>query len=79
MRDISQKQKGQHTTMEEQQIRDFVHRVSSDETLRQELASNPQSIVERENFSPSVARVVLRLVPHLTLTSNSIVAGSWWY
>lgn len=64
--------------MEEQQIRDFVHRVSSDETLRQELARDPQSFVEREGFSPSVARVVMKLVPHLTMTNDQIKLGGWW-
>ncbi len=53
--------------MEEQQIQDFVHRVSHDETLRKELASNPDGVIMREGFSPRVARIVARLVPQLAL------------
>ena len=65
--------------MEELQIRDFVHRVSTEETLRTELANNPQSVIEREHFSPRVAQVVMRLVPHLTLEEKNIKPSlSWW-
>lgn len=67
--------------MEEQQIRTFVHRISTDETLRQQLASNPNEVIARESFTPSVARVVARLVPHLSLDkdgSASDVSLSWW-
>ena len=65
--------------MEEQQIRDLVHRISSDETLRQELARDPQAFVQREDFSSSVARVVMKLVPHLTLTNTTHDTENWWY
>ena len=65
--------------MEEQQIRDFVHRVSTEETLRTELASNPQSVIEREGFSPRVAQVVMRLVPHFAIIKNDDDKHSWWY
>ena len=51
--------------MEEQQIQEFVHRISNDETLRQELASDPASVIKREKFSPRVENVVMRLVPNL--------------
>jgi len=64
--------------MEEQQIRDFVHRVSTEETLRTELANDPKSVIERESFSPRVAQVVMRLVPHLALNKNTEVSLSWW-
>ena len=64
--------------MEEQQIRDFVHRVSTEEMLRTELASNPQSIIEREGFSPRVAQVVMRLVPHLALDKEMKPGLRWW-
>ncbi len=47
--------------MEEQQIQDFVHRVSNDETLRKELATDPDTVIMREGFSPRVARIVARL------------------
>ena len=65
--------------MEEQQIRDFVHRVSTEETLRTELASNPQNVIEREGFSPRVAQVVMRLVPHLALNKEIKAGFGWWH
>ena len=64
--------------MEEQQIRDFVHRVTTEETLRTELANNPQSVIEREGFSPRVAQVVMQLVPHLALNKEMKPSLSWW-
>ncbi|HLJ32290.1 MAG TPA: Nif11-like leader peptide family natural product precursor [Ktedonobacteraceae bacterium] len=66
--------------MEEQQIKDFVHRVSSDETLRQELAQDPDSVIMREGFSPRVAQIVARLVPHLAFGDSSSTAPTnpWW-
>ncbi len=63
--------------MEEQQIKNFVHRVSTEETLRTELASNPEAVIEREGFSPRVAQVVMRLVPHLAL-NNVMEINRWW-
>ncbi len=65
--------------MEEQQIRDFVHRVSTEEILRTELASNPQSVIEHEGFSPRVAQVVMRLVPHLALDKEIKTSFGWWH
>ena len=53
--------------MEEQQIRDFVHRVSNDEKLQKELVSDPNSVITREGFTPRVARIVARLVPQLSM------------
>ena len=53
--------------MEEQQIQDFVHRVSRDETLRKEPAGDPDGVIMREGFSPRVARIISRLVPQLAL------------
>ena len=67
--------------MEEQQIRNFVHRISTDETLRQQLISTPDEVIARESFTPSVARVIARLVPHLTLHtegSSGDVSYAWW-
>lgn len=64
--------------MEEQQIQDFVHRVTTEETLRTELANNPQSVIEREGFSPRVAQVVMRLVPHLSLNKPIDASLRWW-
>ena len=64
--------------MEEQQIQDFVHRVSNDAGLRQELASEPEKVVTREGFSPRVAGVVMRLVPHLALDKPLVPSLFWW-
>lgn len=64
--------------MEEQQIKNFVHRVSTEETLRTELANNPEAVIEREGFSPRVAQVVMRLVPHLALNNDTKPSFSWW-
>jgi hypothetical protein len=68
--------------MEEQQIHNFVHRVSTDETLRQHCTNNPDEVIARQHFTPAVARVVARLVPHLTLHKEgpaSDVSLSWWF
>ena len=64
--------------MEEQQIQDFVHRVSNDEVLRTELTTDPESVLGRENFSPRVAQIVRRLVPHLTLYTSFDSPNFWW-
>ncbi len=64
--------------MEEQQIKNFVHRVSTEETLRTELANNPESVIEREGFSPRVAQVIMRLVPHLAMDKVNEVSARWW-
>ncbi len=65
--------------MEEQIIQEFVHRVSTDENLRKELASEPDGVIMREGFSPRVARVLSRIVPHL-LAGQSIGSENkpWW-
>lgn len=65
--------------MEEQQIQEFVHRASNDETLRKELASDPNSVISRESFSPRVAQIVLRLVPHLALDQSLEPSLQWWH
>ena len=65
--------------MEEQQIQDFVHRVSQDETLRKELASHPDGVIMREGFSPRVARIVARLVPQLALDKPLGPSLSFWH
>ena len=64
--------------MEEQQIRDFVHRVSNDEKLQKELARDPNSVIMRESFSPRVARILVRLVPQLTMDQELEPSFSWW-
>ena len=65
--------------MEEQIIQDFVHRVSADENLRKELASDPDGVLMREGFSPRVARVITRMAPHLS-AGQSIGSENkpWW-
>jgi hypothetical protein len=64
--------------MEEQQIRDFVHRASTDEILRKELASNADAVIVREGFSPRVARIIARLVPYLSVERELEVSFGWW-
>lgn len=64
--------------MEEQEIQDFVHRASEDETLRKELASDPEGVITREGFSPRVASVLARLVPHLALDEPLGPGLHWW-
>jgi hypothetical protein len=64
--------------MEEQQIRDFVHRAAIDETLRKELASNADAVIVREGFSPRVARIIARLVPYLSVERELEVSFNWW-
>ncbi|HEY6539635.1 MAG TPA: hypothetical protein VIZ18_01815 [Ktedonobacteraceae bacterium] len=65
--------------MEEQIIQEFVHRVSTDEKLRQELATNPDSVIMREGFSPRVTRVVARLVPHMTVEQSIGSTFGFWH
>lgn len=65
--------------MEEQQIQDFVHRVSTDEELRKELAKDPDGVIIREGFSPRVAQIVAQLVPHLALEKPLLPSSSWWH
>lgn len=65
--------------MEEQIIQEFVHRVSTDEGLRKELADHPDSVIMREGFSPRVARVIARMAPHLSAgTSIGSENKPWW-
>jgi len=55
-----------------------VHRVSTDENLRKELASEPDSVIMREGFSPRVARVIACLAPHLAVEQSIGQAYSFW-
>jgi hypothetical protein len=64
--------------MEEQQIQEFVHRVSNDEALRKELTIDPEGVIVRQGFSPRVAQVVARLVPQLTLNQEIGPSLNWW-
>jgi hypothetical protein len=66
--------------MEVQQIQDFVHRISTDEILREELARDSEKVMAREAFSPRVASVVMRLVPQLALEkAEPEPSFCWWY
>ena len=65
--------------MEEQIIQEFVHRVSTDENLRKELASEPEGVIMREGFSPRVARVIARLAPHLTVEQSIGQGFGFWH
>lgn len=64
--------------MEEIQIQTFVHRISTDSELREELRRNPEGVIMREGFSPRVSRIVSRLVPHLTLDQPMEKSFIWW-
>jgi hypothetical protein len=64
--------------MEEELIQDFVHRASRNEELRKELASNPESVIAREGFSPRVARIIARLVPQLALDQSLEPSLRFW-
>ena len=65
--------------MEERQIQEFVHRVSNDEALRKEFASDPEGVIMREGFSPRITQVVMRLLPHLSLGhSLRFSSARWW-
>ncbi len=55
---------------EEQQITEFVGRFSTVSAGGSEMAANPSEAVKREGFSPRVAQIVTRLVPHLSLDQS---------
>jgi len=67
--------------MEERQVEDFIYRVLRNDKLRQELIANPQIVIKQEDFTPRVALVVSRLVPHLALfrMSNALQGNPWWF
>lgn len=68
--------------MEERQIQEFIHRIAQDESLRQELVERTDEVIRRENFSPRVATIVTRLVPHLHVLSGhslSFTENSLWW
>jgi hypothetical protein len=65
--------------MEERQIQEFVHRISSDEALRKELISDPEQVIAREDFSPVVTRILMKLVPSLSLEAyEGAPQLGWW-
>ena len=65
--------------MEEQQLQNFVHRIAESEELRKELARDPARVVAREDFSPRLVNVVMRLVPHLAMEKPLEPSLSWWF
>ncbi len=65
--------------MEEQQIQNFVHRVAQDKALREELEMHPEDVISRENFTPLVAQVILKLVPVMNVANiHNVVSFTWW-
>jgi hypothetical protein len=67
-------------SMEEQQIKSFVHTVLQDEKLRKELVNDPDAVIMREGFSPRVSNVIRKLVPYLAIDKNPsdlVVLGYW--
>ena len=55
---------------EERQITEFVARFSTVSADSREMAANPGETMQREGFSPRVAQIVTRLVPHLSLDQS---------
>jgi hypothetical protein len=66
--------------MEERQIQEFVHRISSNEALRKELISDPEQVIAREDFSPIVTSILMKLVPSLSLMTleGPQLSSCWW-
>lgn len=65
--------------MEEQHIKDIVHRASVDEAFRHDLVSNTEGVIEREGLSPRVAEVVTKLVPHLEFGFKPVILQTVWW
>jgi hypothetical protein len=55
---------------EEQQITEFVARFSTVSADGSEMATNASEAMKHGGFSPRVARIVTRLVPHLSLDQS---------
>ena len=55
---------------EERQITEFVGRFSTVSADSSEMAANPSEAMKRAGFSPRVAQIVTRLVPHLSLDQS---------
>jgi len=65
--------------MEERQIQEFVHRISNDEALRKELASDPEGVIMREGFSPRVTNIISRMVPQLAVGHSLEFSPNFWW
>jgi hypothetical protein len=55
---------------EERQITEFVGRFSTVSADSSEMAASPGETMQREDFSPRVAQILTRLVPHLSLDQS---------
>jgi hypothetical protein len=65
--------------MEEQQIQEFIHRVCIDKAVQDELALDAESMIRRENYSPRVAHILLRLAPCLVFGQSLSMLEKWWH
>lgn len=65
--------------MEEQQIQEFIHRVSVDQTIRYKLINDPSGVIACQGFSPRVALIISRLLPHLASGQAMQSAEQWWH
>jgi hypothetical protein len=65
--------------MEEQQIQDFVHRVSTDEELRKEMGRDPDGVIMREGYSPRVTQIIKVLCQHLAMDKPLELSLPWWH
>ena len=67
--------------MEETEIKEFVHRVCNEESLRNELAENFDAVIAKEGFSSRVAGVLRRLAPQLLAHEGhpSLNPTPFWY
>ena len=65
--------------MEEQQIEEFVRCAFAHEAVRNELVSDPAGAIARQEFSPRVASIILRLTPYLTLEEPMAANPEWWH
>ena len=64
--------------MEEQQILAFIRRARMEEPLQKELTTDSERVLVEQGFSPAVAEVVRRVVPHLTVADEPPTHNNWW-
>lgn len=63
---------------EEQQLLTFIRRVREEQPLRAALTDNPERVLVEQGCSSEVAEVVMRLVPHLSITDDPPTHNYWW-
>jgi len=69
----------QSCKVEDQQLLAFVQHATQNLALVQHLVHAPGDIISDQCLTSSVASIVLRLVPHLSLTKPEIgPALNWW-